>query len=112
MAAPSKPRWYQFSLLRLFTVITVVALTMAWTNHQSYCHRQWSYHVQANDGVVLGYKPLAQRSPRDSQVWLQEMRRIDEWHEYHNRMAEAYRRATWQPWLRFWIDETPPEPSP
>ena len=111
MAPPFKPRWYQFSLFRLFSVITMVALAMAWRNHQNYCHRRLSYHGQAMDIFVPGYKPLAQRSPHDSQVWLQEMRRIDERSEYHKRMTDAYRRAIWQPWLRFWIDETPPEPS-
>ena len=89
-----KRRWCQFSLRTLLVVTTLSALPLCWWNHRSFCLRRIEFYSSVSLGADT--------------PWQQAVRRI----EFHQHTADAYQRAIWRPWLRLWIDETPPEPNP
>ena len=98
MTAKRKLMWYQFTLRGLAYALTVTAIVLGWWGHRSYCLRQADYHRSKFTIWVGGFAtPEA----------IREMERTNARNKFHLEQEEAYRRAIWMPWERFWIAEAP-----
>ncbi len=80
----------KYSLRSLFLVVTLAAIACGWWGHRRYCLDREHSHVKQHLDALSGNVSIPERSL------------------FHEKVANDYRRALWMPWVRLWIDETPP----
>jgi hypothetical protein len=100
-------RWLQFRLRTLVIVMTLAAVSFGWWRHRSYCleraqdhgRREFMADIMTRFGLPTGWE-----DPQHSETRRQYKRLRD----YHHALRDCYHLAVWQPWLRFWIDDSLP----
>jgi len=80
----------KYSLRSLFLVVTLAAIACGWWVHRRYCLDRELWHVRRHLDALTQNEPMREKSV------------------FHQKVANDYRRALWMPWVRLWIDETPP----
>jgi len=80
----------KYSLRSLFLVVTLIAIACGWWGHRRYCLDRERWHVHQYIDAISQNEPMRENSL------------------FHEKVANDYRRALWMPWVRLWIDETPP----
>src|SRR5436190_22529741 len=80
----------KYSLRSLFLVVTLAAIACGWWGHRRHCLDREHSHVQQYLDALSGSVSMPEKSL------------------FHKKIANDYWRALWMPWVRLWIDETPP----
>jgi hypothetical protein len=99
----------RFSLRTLLIVVTFAACFMGvarwWRGHRQFCLSRAEYHDART--VLIGGFSLPNMTKEESDRIIREaMAELERKGAEHERLAAAYRKAVWQPWLRLTIDET------
>jgi hypothetical protein len=108
-------RWLQFRLRTLFIFMTMAAVALWWWNHRAYCLQKAHehgieglvFHIRGSIVVTSGVLEPGP-VPAKRQVVTEDQVRYRRLADHQEQVATAYRRAVYQPWLRWWIDEAPP----
>src|SRR5260221_1985583 len=111
----------KYSLRSLMIVVTLAAAAMGWWNHRLFCLSRAEYHRDHSERCSLHSKWLDQlaceRAGNVSGLFDRESLNREallkrEAADRHSRLAPDYHQAVWQPWIRFWIDDSRPEEPP
>jgi hypothetical protein len=114
MSTPSSiphRRWLQFSLRTLLITVTLAALASGWWKHRDDClARAEGHERQGRECLFSTIHSWASSWAGDiDKAESEQDRNYLRLKRHHDQLAETYRLAVWQPWLRLWIDEAPPE---
>lgn len=98
----------RYSLRALLIVVTLAACFMGvavwWRGHREFCLSKAEYHAART--VQKGGFSLPNMTKEEADRIIKETEaELERKSAEHERLAAAYRKAVWQPWLRLTIDD-------
>ena len=101
MNAKPKRRWYQFSLRTLLILMAIVSVLCGWVANYQYRMARAADHEEKKMWCLMGCR-FSIRGMVDAETGASMDRHTAEMLRQageHQRLAEAYREAAWQPWV-------------
>ena len=101
MTFKPKRRWYQFSLRTIFFAVTATCILCGWLANYQFRIARAADHEEKEFWCVIGSK-FAIRGMVDAETGASMDRHTAKMlreAEEHRRLAEAYRKAAWRPWV-------------